>query len=106
MKVKFHGETCTIKLGKYGNGRPALQLFDEDNIPFATATVNLVDYEMPGDCVAIKDYNENQGMFAALLDQDIINGIVDIYQCEYVSIPICTLSDKMLEFIKNERVEA
>lgn len=64
--VKFKKYTCRLVLTRYTyGGFPCLELIDvEDGSPVATATVNLIDYQIappPNHCY-IKDYSENQGM--------------------------------------------
>ena len=77
--IKFKQWECNPVFGEYGNGRTAIQLKDAvDGSPIATATINLCDYpEFPiGEGqVHIKNYSENEGMVAALIEAGIVEEI-------------------------------
>ena len=90
MNVKFQDWDCIATYAQYGNGRLAIILVDaEDSSPIATATVNLPDEDMTDDEVAIKDYSENEGMLAALLDSGLISKPVRLAFSGFVTVPIC-----------------
>ena len=66
-EVRFKEWHCTVEKAAYGNGRTALILRDaEDGGQVAVATVNLPGVAAGPDEVFIKDYSENEGMFAGL----------------------------------------
>jgi hypothetical protein len=69
--VLFQGVDCSVQIGTYKNGQPSIQLFDEEG-PFATATICLVNQELPQNHVGIKDYSENEGMLSALVEAGIV----------------------------------
>jgi len=74
LQYAVAGETygVTLKVGHYGNGRPALSL--ESVVGrVAVATVNLPDAELPKDHLHIKTWGENEGMLQFLIS----NGIVE-----------------------------
>jgi len=98
MKVEFNNEELEVVFEKYAdNDRTAIQLVNEDGMLYATATVNLPDIELEEDVVAIKNYSENKGMLKALMEAEIIDGIVGQVPQGYVLIPLCRLSEKVLE---------
>lgn len=68
--VQFLGEQCSVELAEYSAGGKAIMLKCEDGSPMATATAWI-----PGlgvDEIAIKDYSENEGIYDALLEAEII----------------------------------
>jgi hypothetical protein len=89
----FADEKCTLTFDKYTNGRTAMQLWCENGEPMAKATVNVPDIDIPDDCVIIKDYSENEGMFKALVEAGVIGAIpVDYVRISpWVEAPICKL---------------
>jgi hypothetical protein len=79
--VKFSQWDCLVIKGQYRNNRVALSLVaasddPENDIsagePIATATVNLVNEDIPDGYAAIKDYSENEGMLDALVKAGIV----------------------------------
>lgn len=90
--VQFRHYECELEVRRYSNGRPALQLRDsKDGSPVAVATVNLPGLPIPGDCVAIKDYSENEGMLDALMQQGVVGKPISYVTSGFVRIPICPL---------------
>ncbi len=72
-RVRFKEWLCTVEKAAYGNGRPALILRDaKDGGQVAVATVNLPGVSVGPDEVFIKDYSENEGMFAALVQAGVV----------------------------------
>lgn len=95
-EVKFKNWDCFILQGIYPNGRLALRLISkEDHEPIAVATVNVVDDNTAKDEVVIKDYSENQGMYKALLDQNIVHPAHRYTRTGYVMSPVCKLKIKV-----------
>jgi len=74
MKVKFKEWTCLPIVGRYSNGRKAINLVDHITYePIATATVNIEHVMLTSwDHVFIKEYSENEGMTEALIKANII----------------------------------
>ena len=90
--VKFKEWDCDIIYGQYQNERMAIQLFETDSnnsAPIARATVNLPDDPMAKNEIAIKDYAENEGMLAALIEAGIVTKPVRMIASGHVIIPIC-----------------
>lgn len=56
----FEGETLKIDVKQYSNGRPALQLVDEDGLPYAKLTVNIPEVDQGEEELFIKDWAENE----------------------------------------------
>ena len=69
--VNFMGEELTPIIGEYANGQTSIQLVDQDDMPFMTASV-AHDVNIPDDCVIIKNYSENEGILEALIEAGII----------------------------------
>ena len=95
--VRFKEWVCELQFGKYhGNDRIAIELVDYKTYePIATATVNVPEIVLAENEIIIKDYSENQGMFQALYNAEIVklNRIesnhdwVDFYICELLIEP-------------------
>ena len=77
---------------RYGNGRVKLRLRDrDDGEPVATATINVPEEPLAENEVIIKDYSENDGMLAALLDAGVVEPTGRVCVSGMVQAPICTL---------------
>lgn len=67
-----------LKFGLYDDPEnliPALQLYSDEGAglePLATATVNVPDWGPEDGCIMIKDWSENEGMMASLVDSGVI----------------------------------
>ena len=82
---------CITKIGYYGNGNTAIQLFDKnDGSPVAVATINLID-GLPENQAYIKDYSENEGMLEALKDAGIVTKVIGHRSSGYITAPLCEL---------------
>lgn len=68
--VRFMGYECIVKAETYAQGGTCLRLIEAQQGLVATATSWIPGLKV-GE-VAIKDYSENKGMLAALLDAGII----------------------------------
>jgi len=97
FKLTAHEQTysVTVKLGKYANGRTAIQILDAiDGQPYATATVN-IDYVLLADNeVLIKDYSENEGMLDFLIKNNIVSFTPNGVQSGFVWLPVAILNDE------------
>ena len=77
--VKWNGKKYALEFGRYrDNDKLAITLIDPKNgEPAAVATVNLVgetvDPKNIDQEIAIKDYSENEGILAAMVDAEIIS---------------------------------
>ena len=72
-KIQFKKYACILTVGRYVNGRIALQLVDEMDLnPIAIATVNLPDKRLGANKVFIKNWSENEGILDALADAGVI----------------------------------
>jgi len=91
-QVRFNGWLCDIQYKQYSNGRTALQLTDAaDGSPVCTASKNLPDETLAEDEVCIKDYSENEGMLAALVEAGVISEPLRHIAVNHVTIPVCRL---------------
>lgn len=98
LKSPFTGEELSVMVNvrMYNNGRPALELLEEDLeyglTPYATATVNLPDVLLQPNEVLIKDYAENEGILQFLVENNIVVPTQNGVQSGYVWIPVCILN--------------
>jgi hypothetical protein len=100
MRVTFKHWDCRVVPGYYSNGRLALSLTDEEG-PVAVATVNVVGEPLEEGEVCIKDYSENEGMFAAL----VAAGLVETEPVRwvpqgFVEVPVGKLTPKALVWLE------
>ena len=73
MYAKYVNGPAKVVVGKYGNGRIALQLVDaETGEPLCTATTNLVDHRLGDGCVFLKGWSENEGVPQSLVDAGVV----------------------------------
>jgi hypothetical protein len=92
MKVSFLNTLCVVAIERYqNNGRIALELFDQDGDCMCTATVNLPDVPLPNGHVFIKDYSENSGILAALVEAKVIGPALRIVNAGYTYAHECKL---------------
>jgi hypothetical protein len=100
MKVKFKHWDCKMVSGRYSNGRTVLALADEEG-PVAVATVNVPEEPLGPDEVCVKDYSENEGMVAALVEAGVVEPlVVRRVRQGFVEIPVCRLTEKARAFVE------
>jgi hypothetical protein len=88
----YNGTAINIKIGRYGNGRKAIQLFDAtDGMAYMTATMNVSEKEVDIEDVVIKDYSENMGIYEWLVSKSIIEPAHALYELAFDSVPVCKL---------------
>lgn len=78
-------DDVTIERAAYGDGSPALRLWCEDG-PLATATVFLSHATPAEGCVWIKDYSENEGMLASLIEAGVIEATGRVERAGFVPV--------------------
>lgn len=88
-KVEFNGKKLNVFLTEYATGNKAIQLFDEEG-PYMTASVNIDGLRKKE--IAIKDYSENEGIYDALVDAEIICEAHRFARTGYVVVPVVTLA--------------
>lgn len=100
--VNFMGYSCRVIVSRYTYGNtPCLNLISTlDGSPVATATVNLIDYNLqpPENCCFIKNYSENQGILEALTSAEIVKPLgqtvqFGLFNCQA---HLCELSPSLL----------
>lgn len=75
--VVFKDWTCNFKFGRYKSGRIQMSLIDvEDGMPVCSATLNVEELKYEDPYVIIKDYRENEGLYAALYLAGIVGPII------------------------------
>jgi hypothetical protein len=62
----------------YGNGRIAIALFDPEQGPTATLTVNVPELPLNEGEVFIKDYSENEGVLKDLKQAGLVEVLSEI----------------------------
>ncbi|MFL5766079.1 MAG: hypothetical protein ACJ77K_19195 [Bacteroidia bacterium] len=89
--VKFKQWNCEVELGEYPNGRKAIQLFDKKTGDYVlVASINIPDEELSVEEIIIKDYSENSGIMAVLINAKIIS-YPERFTLNALSAPICKL---------------
>lgn len=92
MKVKFQEWNCIVEKAFYFNNRVALELIHEETgDSIAIATVNIPDYKLPKGCVLIKDWSENEGMHAALVEAGVVGPQIALIPTGFVDAILCKL---------------
>lgn len=90
--VEFAGFKCEVQVEKYQSGYKAIRLIDqEDGQSVVIATTNLE--ELDSDEVAIKDYSENEGIYDALLEANVIFPKHRELSTGYITVPVCRLTE-------------
>jgi hypothetical protein len=97
--VHINGYNCWLNYMKYGNGRTAIELVDqEDGGLYAMATVNVTEINVNKDEVLIKNYSENEGILDVLVKEGIVSEPIQIFDVNYIKIPLCKLLMKPKEW--------
>lgn len=92
MRVSFLNVECIVAIERYAhNDRVALELCDVDGECVAVATVNLPLVPCPDDHVFIKDYSENSGILAALVDAKVIGPAIRVVNAGFTYAHECKL---------------
>jgi len=107
MQITLNNEiydNCTIKLCKYSNKRPAINICYGDLI-LLKASVDLPKYFIPKGYVCIKDYNENEGILNILINNKIIEPPDFIIPSGFVVIKVCKLLKKAKLLKKNQTIK-
>lgn len=83
---------CELQRLEYAGGRTALVLIDaRDGEPVATVTVNLPDQPLGPNEVFVKDWNENDGMVAAMERAGVLRNTGQYVRTGHVVAPKCEL---------------
>ena len=91
MQIVFNGLTLDLGFAKYSNGRTAITMTDsEDGAPCGKASVN-VEADLTDDQIAIKNYNENEGILSVLVEAGIVSEPFGVIESGFVQIPVCNL---------------
>jgi hypothetical protein len=92
MDVKFKQWDCSLAFGEYKNGRTALFLTDkETSEDVLIASVNLPDWGLRPNEIAIKNYSENEGVLDVLIEHKVVSKPKRYVNLTHVSVPICEL---------------
>jgi hypothetical protein len=85
------GTELRMEYNVYGNGRIAIELFSDDYIPYAVATINLPNVALEYDEVIIKNYSENEGIIEMLIKEGIVEKTGRTVPSGMVDVPICRI---------------
>ena len=87
----LHPTEAIIKIRKYQNNQPALQLVSPSGELLLNATVNIPEIHLTPQYVIIKDYSENSGILDILIEKKIIELAGQAVISGFVKMPICKL---------------
>tara|TARA_R110000751_G_scaffold73213_1_gene148186 strand:- start:794 stop:1090 length:297 start_codon:yes stop_codon:yes gene_type:complete len=92
MDVKFKQWNCSLAFGEYKNGRTMLFLTEKETLEdVLCASVNLPDWGLRPNEIAIKDYSENEGVLDVLIEHKVVSKPKRYVNLTHVSVPICEL---------------
>jgi hypothetical protein len=91
VTLKFGGGICEFTGAIYRDeyqqsGATALEMLADDGEPIGTLSTNIGP--LPKNHVAIKDYSENEGMFAQLIEKGIVRDTGKRVRSGFVEIPV------------------
>jgi hypothetical protein len=72
VNLRYKEKDCVVEVTQYGNGRPAILLRTIAGEAVAKATVNVSIFKLAEGEVLIKDYEENEGILACLVDAGLL----------------------------------
>jgi len=108
IELTFKGYQSVIKFGTYAdNNNTAIQLVGAKGTDYhgeliAIATVNTYQW-LPEKYVAIKNWSENEGMVAALVDANVIDPyLYEVIPCGFMNAKVYPLSKAALNIFKKE----
>jgi len=87
-----HGtySNCAVKLERYSNNRPALVIFQDDEV-LLKASVNMPEHPIEENHICIKNWSENQGILKELIKHNIVSNPIYFIRSGYVDVPVCEL---------------
>lgn len=89
-------ERLLVRFANYRNGQRAILLETLDGEPWTDAT-RAVGQPIPADCVAIKDYSENEGLLAVLIAGNVVEAVpVAPIGSGFVTLPVHRLTREAL----------
>jgi hypothetical protein len=87
----WHEQTLRGEIRTYNHPpNPAIELYDEDNLPYARPSVNPV-FLLPQGIIAIKNYSENAGVLEALVTAGVIEPTDDTIPLGFADAHLCRL---------------
>lgn len=99
-----------LSFGKYSFGDTmAIELFDaRDYTPYSRVTVNIPGVELKDDEIIVKNYSENAGTLAFLLENELVEKEYRSFQINNYGNSeccICTITNKLKELAASEPME-
>lgn len=96
IKGKYTEGPAKVEFDRYGNGRVAIRLLNPDtDEPIATATVNVVEYDLPDGHVLLKGWSENEGIPEAMQKAGIVKLTGVKVPCGFVEAEVAVLNNEM-----------
>lgn len=95
-RVTFAGYECVVLTENvYGNGRRAIELIDAMNgQPVLTASVNVPEWPLEEDEVAIKTWSENAGILDVLVEAGVVREAHrSVRVSSYVTAAVCRFKE-------------
>lgn len=72
--IEFKDRKCNLEWFRYSSKNYGFRLIDvSDGFPVANCTLNVPGAKLSDDEFIIKDYSENQGLYIALREADVID---------------------------------
>lgn len=91
-----------LDMGKYSNGRIAIQLIDADDGCLVTkATINIPDVVLADNELIIKDYSENEGMLHFLTSTGLTTEPKRYVSSGHVECPVVEYLSKLMEYCQS-----
>jgi len=90
-EVKIKNRYYLIVKEEYANGNTALLLVKRSNPSDCRTLTTNVSHTLPSSMVTIKDYSENTGTLAMLLEHEIVGSPLYYEESGYVKNPVCLL---------------
>lgn len=98
-KSKYSDCLIYLDIGKYSNGRIAIQLIDaETGCPVTKATINIPDATLEDNELIIKDYSENEGLLHFLTSNGLTTKPKRYVSSGHVECPVIEYLPKLMEY--------
>jgi len=72
FEITYRAEVLNVELTTYADGSSALQVYDTDGLPYSRPTVNIPQYDLPQNMVAIRSDAVERGWLAALTAAGVV----------------------------------
>ncbi len=103
MKITLLGhayDDCLLDWPKYKNKQQSLQIRTQYDELLMTASVCLPSIDVPTNHILIKDYSENTGILACLIENKVLTDTGVTIPSGFVQVNLCKLTEESLQSIK------